>query len=180
MSESVPRATRADLLHALEAYDAKQREQRAERIEWLADHEFSVGVVMGRMDTMALMREARECFVDGHFIGSLMLSMAFIEHTVVEELTLLGHAKPGIQFQKALSIAGDQKVFDADWLDATRGLTQHRNPFAHLRDAKDVHTYGQRFRKSGKHPSVVLEADAKSALALVYKFFRATLRHVEL
>ena len=49
---------------------------------WLSEHEFSPGVVMGRMDTMALMREARESFVDGHYIATLVLASAFIEHTL--------------------------------------------------------------------------------------------------
>lgn len=168
----------AHLIAALEDSDKNRRIGRAERIMWLSEHEFSPGVVMGRMDTMALMREARESFVDGHYIATLVLASAFIEHTLVEDLADRGFAKPRINLKEALTICSEKSLFPDDWIERTDKLRLHRNPFAHLRPEEDEHTFGSRFRNQKVHPTAILEADAKEALALLYLFFQATLRAI--
>ena len=128
------------------------------------------------MDTLGLLREARETFVDGHHIATLLLAISFIEHTIAEELQLRSITKDSLIFQNALKAAAEHKVFPQEWIERTEKLRLLRNPFAHLKDLKHEHTIGSRYRKKQVHPATLLETDAKESLELMYKYFAATLR----
>jgi hypothetical protein len=167
---------RSQLFAAIEKHDAARRDGRVERIIWLSDHEFSPGVVMGRVDTMSLMREAREAFVDGHYIATLVLAMGFIEHTLVEYVVEMGLPQPRTM-QQLLQVCSEHALFPADWIERTDKLRLYRNPFAHLKQEDHEDTLFTRYREKGVPPAVVLEADAKEALALLYQYFRATLKN---
>lgn len=164
------------LMQALEASDQSRRGARADRIEWLALHEVSVPLIIGRTETMHVLHEAREVFVDGHFVAALLMAMSFIEHTIVEELQQLGHVNGSPKLGQAIETAKEKKTFPADWLERTKTLSLRRNPFAHLKEGDHLHTLGMRMRHEKKHPKVILEADAKDAIELMYNFFVATLR----
>jgi hypothetical protein len=168
-------ACRSELIAAIEKHDAARRDGRADRIVWLSGHEFSPGAVMGRVDTMSLMQEAREAFVDGHYIATLVLAMGFIEHTLVEHVVDLGHQQPRTM-QQLLQVCSEHSLFPTDWIERTDKLRLYRNPFAHLKQEDHEDTLFTRYRMQGVPPAVVLEADAKEALALLYKYFRATLK----
>lgn len=125
---------------------------------------------------MQLLREAREVFVDGHYVATLLVAVAFIEHTVVEELQLLGHVNGSPTFSQAILIAAEKKVFPSDWLARAKKLNLRRNPFVHIKDAKHQHALGVRIRMEDRHPTAILESDAKDVIDLMYNFFVATLR----
>lgn len=169
---------RERLMQGLETSDQRRRDRRADRIEWLALHEVNPGAVIGRTETMHVLLEAREVFVDGHFVATLLMAMSFIEHTIVEELQLLGHVNGSPTLGQAIKTAKEKKSFPADWLERTKTLSFRRNPFAHLKEGDHPHTLGMRIRHEKKHPSILMEADAKDAIELMYKFYGATLREV--
>ena len=175
MATALP-SDRERLIQALEASDQRRREHRAGRIEWLALYEVSPPVVIGRTETIHVLREAREVFVDGHFVAALMMAMSFIEHTIVEELQLLGHVSGSLTFAQAIETAREKKVFPSDWLVRAKTLSLRRNPFVHLKQGNHPHTLGMRIRHEKKHPEAIVEADAKDAIELMYNFFIATLR----
>jgi hypothetical protein len=75
----------AKLVDALEKSDALRRQGRAERIQWLSQHRESCSY-FGPMDTMRVLAEAGYCFVDGHYVATLLLAVAYIEHTLTDEL----------------------------------------------------------------------------------------------
>ncbi|TIC87255.1 hypothetical protein [Crenobacter intestini] len=175
MSEQ-PTATMEDLLKALEESDDERRAARAERNVWLSLHKPSVSVFMGRTESLQVLREAREVFVDGHFVASLLMAVSFIEHTLVEELQLLGHTKGSPTLGQAIAIAQDKKVFPADWLERAKTLSLRRNPFAHLKEGWHQHALATRVRDERRHPVSIMESDAKDAIDLMYNFFVATLR----
>jgi hypothetical protein len=129
---------------------------------------------------MHLMNEARDVFVDGHFVATLLLALSFIEHAVVEELQLLGHVKSSPTLSEAIAMAEDRKTFPIDWLRRAKVLAQRRNPFAHLKSGDQPHGLGRRLQLERAHPRSLLEADAKDAIDLMYNFFVATLREVDL
>lgn len=174
-------SNREKLLQALEKFDSTTRQARAERIEWLSLHSPTLPVVIGRPETLHLLQEARETFIGGHFVASLITAMACIEHCIVEELNLLGHIQlspkqSSPKFSRILEIAGANKVFPPDWLERARRLGLRRNPFAHLKDEGHHHALGIRIREEKRHPHAIIEADAKDAVELMYNFFNATLR----
>lgn len=67
-------ASRENLTAALARADEASRGARVERIEWLAEHYFSPGVVMGDLAVLHMLEEARLCFISGHFVGALSTS----------------------------------------------------------------------------------------------------------
>ena len=175
MATALP-SDRERLIQALESSDQRRREHRAGRIQWLALYEVSPPVVIGRTETMHVLREAREVFVDGHFVAALMMAMSFIEHSIVEELQLLGHVSGSPTFAQAIETAREKKAFPSDWLVRAKTLSLRRNPFVHLKQGDHPHTLGMRIRQEKKHPKAIVEADAKDAIELMYNFFVATLR----
>jgi len=163
------------LTAGLERADSEDRQARVARIKWLSLHERRPGITFGRTETMRLLSEARETFIDGHFVASLLLATAFIEHTLSDELQKLGHVSSSPSFSRAIVLAGECKVFPDDWLARADALRLKRNPFAHLKEPKHEHNLGVRFRKQNVNPNRVMEADAKDAISLMWDFFVATL-----
>ena len=171
---------REKLIAALEESDHLRRGVRADRLEWLSLHIASAPVVSGRAETLHLLDEARSTFVDGHFVAALMVAMAFIEHSVVDELQLLGHINGSPTFSEAIRFAEHKKVFPPDWLVRAKRLGLRRNPFVHLKKSGHAHSLETRVMEEKRHPNAIMEADAKDALDLMYSFFVATLREVDL
>lgn len=156
--------------------DNKSRPDRVARILWLADHESLPRVIMGRTETLHILREAREVFVGGYFAATLVLAIAVVEHSLMEELQLRGLVKGRPPLSKLLEDAEKCALFPSEWFGPVRRLIQLRNPFAHLKDTKHEHGLGRRAILEKQHPAVLLEADAKEAVRWMYMIFRATLR----
>lgn len=164
------------LLQALEHYDSDTRQTRVERIEWLSLYCSELPAIMGRAETLHLLTEARKTFIHGHFIATLLIAMACIEHCIVEDLTLLGHIQKSPSFSQAITIATDHKIYPPDWLKRAKRLSLRRNPFAHLKDDGHRHALGTRVLEEKQHPHTIVEADAKDAIELMYNIFISTLR----
>lgn len=171
---------REKLIAALVNSDDLRRNARADRLEWLSLHSASAPVIMGRAETLQLLEEARSAFVDGHFVAALLVAMAFIEHTIVEELQRLEHISGSPSFGDAVRLAELNKVFPEDWLVRAKDLSLRRNPFAHLKRSGHRHSLSTRILEEKRHPHAIMEADAKDAIDLMYNFFVATLREVDL
>lgn len=171
---------REKLISALVESDDLRRNARADRLEWLSLHSASVSVIMGRAETLQLLEEARSTFIDGHFVAALLMAMAFIEHTVVDELQRLKYIKDSPAFGDAIRVAQLRKVFPPDWLVRAKNLSVRRNPFAHLKRSGHQHSLATRIMEESRHPHAIMEADAKDAIDLMYSFFIATLRDADL
>ena len=161
---------------ALRQFDDRTRSSRAERIAWLSQYESLPPVLMGRAETLHLLREAREVFVNGHFAATLLLAVAVIEHSLVEELQLRGAIRASAPLGQVLVIAEGGSVLPPEWFPAIKTLVQRRNPFAHLKEPDHKHALGTRIVLESAHPTRLLEEDAKEAVIWMYKVFRATLR----
>lgn len=164
------------LLDALTRYDDSTRQERAERVVWVGQHSSMPSVIMGRAETLHLLNEAREVFVNGHFASALMLSVSVIEHSLVEECQLRGLFEGSPSLAQVLKVAENNGVLPAEWFPSLRLLVQRRNPYAHLKDPAHEHGLGRRVRKEQRHPQVILRQDAEIGLKCMYDVFRATLR----
>lgn len=167
---------RRKLIGALRRSDSLRRNARADRIEWLSLHTNQPSFIAGRAETLQLLHEAHDTFVDGHFAGTLMIAMAVIEHTLVEDLQLQQLTQGSPTFAQAVSLAREKKLFPPDWLERATRLSHRRNPFAHLKDENHPHSLGARVQSEDRHPRAIMEEDAKDAIELMYGFFNATLR----
>lgn len=159
-------------MEALERSDVSTRDIRAERIMWLSAYQVSYGAVWGRTETLALLEEARTCFVAQHDIAALMLALAFIEHTLAAALKSAGLGRL-LNVPKGLESAKVAGLFPADILVRAGNLQAFRNPFAHLREDDDETTLSHRYLSQRRHPKSVMEDDAKEAMQLMYAFFQS-------
>ena len=169
-------AIRERLIQALSRSDDSTRTERADRIEWLAQHDSRPSAFAGAVDTLRLMEEARACFVCGHFVAALLLVTSFIEHTLADELQELGLAKGDPPLGRLIALARDHLSLPGDLLDRADRLRKLRNPFTHRRSGEDPDTLGNRFRSAKTHPATIMENDAMLALGVMYELFQLTLR----
>lgn len=134
--------------------------------------------MVGPLDTITILNEARECFIDGHYIATVLLATAFIEHTLVDELSERGLAKHGVQFSDALKIALENQLFSSELISQTDELRLIRNPFTHRKASTYSKSFGNRFLARREHPTKILEEDAKQALVVMYEYFIRTLKEM--
>ena len=163
------------LIQALEWYDSDTRLKRIERIKWVGQYEISGGIV-GKVEAMSLLGEARDCYVQGHFIATLMLATALIEHVIAEELVDTNKGNYNTNFIDSIKCARKEKLFPSELLATADKLRELRNPFAHLKPPNHKHSLGNRYISQNRHPEAVKEEDAKEAIVAMFACFKHTLR----
>lgn len=135
---------------------------------------------MGRTETMHLLNEAREVFVNGHFAAALFLAVAVVEHSLMEECQQRGLLRSSPPLGKLLKIAKDHGVVSEGTFMELQLLVFRRNPYAHLQEPGHEHGLGYRIRDEQRHPALILQQDAEMAIQLMYQVFRSTLREAHL
>ena len=163
---------------ALRASDDRRRPERIQRIIWLADHDHLPSAIMGRTETLHLLREAREVFVDGHYAAALLLAISVINHSLIEELQLRKDIQGDPGLQKVLARSKDLRLLPDEWFTSIERLISRRHPFVHFKEPEHEHGLGTRVMKEGAHPARLLEQDARDAITFMFRVFRATLRAV--
>lgn len=131
---------------------------------------------MGRPETIALLDEAEDTFREGHFISVQLLALAFIEHSIVEELVERSLAKERVNFERAIELAQRNQILATELLNRIDRLREIRNPLAHRRPPDDPDTYGNRYIARQIHPRAMLEQDAREAFQVMYLVFSALLK----
>lgn len=163
---------RERVIACLEQHDMRDRGARAKRHIWLGEHDVRVaGPYWERSESSGVMEEARSSYVHGNFIATLVLALAYVEHVIIDTLSLQPNTKtPGMAAAiKQARVAG---LFPDDLLDGAAVLKDFRNPFVHRRHQDDPDTIGQRIWSRKSHPRTILEQDARDALQVMYGFFR--------
>jgi len=166
------------LEEALRSLDERTLQSRIDRIVWLSEHERLPSIIIGRTETLHILREAREVFVDGRFAAALILAVAVIEHSLIEELQLRGVIKGSPKLSLVLKKAQAASVLPSDWFPTLQQLVYLRNPFVHLKGPDHEHGLGTRIHSKNAHPNALLEKDAQVAMQYMYQVFRATLHEV--
>ena len=171
MTELPPRDSRQRLLSALAQADASSREARADRIAWVSVHAVPFGAIWGRAESLALLEEARTCYVKGQNIATLILALSYVEHAISDALP----ASAGRGLAKAISEARTQGLFDLGLLGRADRLRELRNPYVHRRPDDDADTLGARITERKAHPRSIQEEDAREALEVMYGILREEL-----
>lgn len=161
---------------ALREGDDRRRPRQVERIIWLSEHLNLPSAILGRTETMHLLQEARETFVDGHFAAALLLAVSVINHSLIEELQLRNEITGDPGLKKVLAKSGELNILPGSCLEALDRIVSIRHPFVHFKDSDHEHGLGVRTIKERTHPAHLLEADAREAIKLMYIVFKATLR----
>jgi hypothetical protein len=154
---------------ALERHEMQNVPERAERMRWLSTvTPRSSGYIMP-LESMRVFQEAKDCFVYGQFVATLVLAASFMEHWLGGILSAAGQSKVAGQGLKAIvAHCRECKIIPTVLCDKIDALRLSRNPFVHLKPFNHPHSLGQRMLARRMHPDSILEADAKDALAAMY------------
>jgi hypothetical protein len=180
--------------------DQIERENRILRLEWAIDHYPKLSLVFyhGGLITKYLFEEARYCFVYGQFVASILLSLAFIEHTLAGLFYQLPNnalGKIGVS-QSRLQRAG---IFDLinwalkfnwiseddfrfiDYIREIRNPLVHPRPPSPIREDSDIEKSDEllkdwwkekielRSLEEDKHPYNIIEDDARKSLLIAFR-----------
>lgn len=167
---------RERLEDALRTSDDRGRKERVERIVWVSAHSTLPTAILGRTETLALLQEARDAFVNGHYLSTLLVATCVIEHSLSEEFQLRGAGGKSESLSGLLVQAETCGLLSKEASLAIQQLVWRRNPLAHLKSEDYVHGLGHRVASEKRHPQDLVEADARSAIELMYEVFRRTLR----
>ena len=120
-------------------------------------------------ESFYIFQEAKDTFISGQFVATLMLSAAFIEHILSIALNKKGfekESKGGMRsILKCLKKNGSTLVPIIPKIDHPQEI---RNPFVHLKPFTHKNTIGQRVMRLKKSDMALLEEDAKEALSIMY------------
>jgi hypothetical protein len=154
---------------ALERNDKASVPIRAVRARWLRKRIPKKIAFWMPMETGFVFGEAAACFVDGHFVATIMLAASFVDHWLTSGLAHRGYgneAKRGLE--ATIKVAKKKKLVDPFLLDAVNKLRLIRNPFAHLKLTDSDYKIGSRAVQMREPPEVLLEKDAKEAIIAMY------------
>lgn len=155
--------------------DDRRRPKRVERIIWLSEHMNLPSAIVGRTETMHLLQEARDTFVDGHFAAALLLAVSVINHSLIEELQLRKIIENDPGLSTVLSKTEEHNILNAEWLPVIRKIVSIRHPYVHFKEPDHKHGLSMRTINEKTHPAYLLEADAREAMVIMYRVFKATL-----
>jgi hypothetical protein len=169
-------STAERLDEALRASDDRRRPERIRRNVWLSEHDGLPRAIMGRAETLHLLREAREVFVDGHYAAALLLAISVINHSLIEELQLRGSLQGDPGLDAVLTRSEKLQLLPPEWFAPIRQLVSRRHPLVHFKEPDHEDALGARVVNEKTHPVRLLERDAEDAMVFMYRVFRATLR----
>jgi hypothetical protein len=154
---------------ALERHEISSVPERAERIRWLSSVMPQNRAYMMPLESFRVFQEAKDCFVYGHFVATMVLAASFVEHWLAGLISAQGQKKiAGKGLAAIIDHCRDNQLLPSVVCDKVDSLRQKRNPFVHLKAFDHPHGLGQRMLSLRAHPDVVLEADAKDALVAMY------------
>jgi len=152
--------------------DDRRGLDRIKQTAWLNKLPLAVQV---RSETLYLLKEAVQVFIDGYFAAAFLLCLSVIHHCLVEELQWRGEIKgddPG--FKATLNTCKKIGILQNDLYDTLCLLVERRHPFVHFRNPKDEHSLGARVISKKVPPEQLMEEDAKSAMTCMSQVFQAT------
>ena len=123
------------------------------------------------MEFVYTFSEAKDCYIAGHFIPTIILTQSFIEkifHQFFEQKALEIIAKKGLD--KMIKYAKQHNLVNTLILDNVDALRLKRNPFTHSKDWDYPHSISSRMVKgqSITQPHVLLENDAREAIQVMF------------
>lgn len=125
---------------------------------------------------MSLMEEARVCYINGQFLTTMLCATSAVEHLLAaeleEQINLSGKPTLGPLIEKADAMS----LLPPEVIERLTVLNERRNPVAHRRSPEDESTLASRYLHKKVHPNVLLEADAKRSLEVMYEVFLLLLK----
>lgn len=122
-------------------------------------------ILAGDYEFVMTYRETQLCFIDGHFLATILLSQAFIEKIIHSYYIKLGHediARKGLS--NILKHAKKHKLINELLIKKVDRIRLKRNPITHIKSGENQHGTIQRALKSKLNPILQLENDATDCI----------------
>jgi hypothetical protein len=163
----------------LEHEDGLCRPDRAHRLQWTIEAmpQVDFQLFRGGLLSKYLFEESRYCFVYGQFLATILLGLAFIEHTLAA--LFFGGGRNDLGCAGLATLLSE--AVNAGWLsneeyaklDNSRAI---RNSIAHFRPPLHPERIEYRaFISEENHPYQILESDARDLLEVVFSLFQTSL-----
>ncbi len=123
---------------------------------------------MGEMEIIYTFEEAKDSFINGQFIATIILAQSFIEklfHAHFIERGLDSIAKRGLSAM--IKHGRKTQIISGFFLDRADELRKIRNPFTHLKEYDYPHKLSNRMYVNKTQPYEQLEKDAKNAISIM-------------
>ncbi len=114
--------------------DGNRRKERIRRSLWCTQNlHFQAAITSDhRHETAAMESEVQATFVDGHFISTLLLSMAYCEHTLSDWLVLKEKNEPPRRnLERIINLVKSKKILNESFWSQFQALQERRNTYAH-------------------------------------------------
>lgn len=162
-----------DLMRHLLADMHEGLDGKITRLRYLADLSFAMGkhgtMIFGGPAAYLAWVEARDCYVHGNFVATVLLCQGMVEQLLAAYLhvgLLVDKVPERIQFRETLRLCRERDVIsdvDVKDLESLMGL---RNPLSHFRHVGDASNLERRSIDGGEHPEVLIRRDANFAMNL--------------
>jgi len=162
-------ATEKELIN----YDKALFLERLERLKFVKKHNPKGYSMFGDMEFVFTFSEIQQCYVNGHFIATVVLSQSFLEKLLDIHLSKKGLEKvTKYGLEKMIKVAVKENILHPKVLELLNNLRLKRNPFIHSKDWDYPHTLSKRSFENRLRPEEQLEKDATEAMSLLYTIFK--------
>lgn len=113
--------------------------------------------------------EARDCFVHGNFVATVLLCQSLVEQLLAAFLhagLLIDDIPERIQFRETVRLCREHNVISDDDAKDLVSLIGLRNPLSHFRHVGDAKSLERRSIDGGEHPNELIRRDADFAISL--------------
>ena len=152
--------------------DAKNYRDRSSRLELIVNLTPANGpwVFLGAPLTKYLFEEARYCYVYGQFLATVILGLAYIEHTLAASLYGAGHDDAErARLPDLLVRARDRGLIDGKDYTDVEEIHAKRNAYAHFRKPLDKESVEYRSVKEDELPYTIIEQDATTVISVALR-----------
>src|SRR5690606_5738225 len=128
-------------------------QQKVKRLKYLHKINPHGLTLAGQAELVLTYREVQLCYIDGHFLATIILSQAFVEKIIHDFYNKLGHqniAKKG--FNEILKHAGINNLINEYIIKQINLIRQIRNPITHLKTPEYEHSLDKRSFKNTRLP----------------------------
>lgn len=167
IKEKVKRPTKLERF--LVEYDKITFSDRLIRLNFI-NKTYPKGLLLaGDMEFVFTFGEIKECFINGHFIATIVLTQSFIEK-IFTDLFLRKNLEKETKYglDKMIKYARKNDLIHSTILNMVDTLRLKRNPFIHSKEFDYPYSLSRRTFNNGTQPSEQLEKDAKEGIQVLF------------
>ena len=153
----------------IERHDKAELPDRARRVRWLNSVMPKHRGYMMPLESHLVFSEAKNSFIYGQYVASIVLAASFIEHWLGVLVAQAGFEKEQRKGLAAIiKCARENGILHSALCNKAEYVRKIRNPFVHLKSFDHPDTIAQRAFVENSGPFELLEPDAKNALVAMY------------